>query len=222
MSDAMFAMLWLAVLGGGVVAAILLRAFGVASTYVRDMLHIGAGVWVLGWPWWTGDAFPIAITAAALCAMLAIPTIARRARLAKKFEQSVTGGDEHWGGLVLYTTSYAIFTAIGVAADPFHAGAALLSLSLGDGVGGAVGRAVGRHHYRAPGGKRKSLEGSAIVGLAATAGVLVAALVFGVSLPVYVALALGAIAALTEAFSPRGTDNLLIPVAVFFAARLLA
>jgi phytol kinase len=222
MTDAMFAALWLAVLGGAVVVAIVLRAFGVASTYVRDVLHIGAGIWVLGWPWWKGDAFPIAITAAALCTMLLVPALAKRVRLARRFEQSVTGSDEHWGGLVLYTTSYAMFTAIGVAGDPFHAGAALLSLSLGDGIGGAVGRAAGHHHFRAPGGKQKSFEGSAIVALAATAGAFVAAFLFGVSLPVHVAVGLGLVAAATEAFSPRGTDNLLIPVAVYAAAHLLA
>lgn len=222
MSDTVFAGLWVAVLGGGVVVAIVLRSLGVASTYVRDLLHIGAGIWVLGWPWWRGDALPIAITATALGAMLVVPVLAKRVRLAKRFEQSVTGGDERWGGLVLYTTSYALFTAIGVTTDPFHAGAALLSLSLGDGIGGAVGRATGHHHYRAPGGKRKSFEGSTVVALAATGGAIVAALVFGVSLPLHVALGLGLVAAVTEAFSPRGTDNLLIPVAVYAAARLLA
>ncbi|MGE0397398.1 MAG: hypothetical protein AB7T06_11800 [Kofleriaceae bacterium] len=221
MSDPMFAALWAGVLGAGVIAAIGLRAFGVASTYIRDLLHIGAGVWVLGWPWWHGGGVPIAITALALCAMLAVPSLARSVPIARRFQRSVTGGDEHWGGLVLYTLSYAMFTAVGVTVDPFHAGAALLSLSLGDGIGGAVGRASGRHHYRAPGGKRKSFEGSGIVALAATAGVLGAGLVFGVSVPLLAALALGLVAAVTEAFSPRGTDNLLIPVAVYAAARLL-
>ncbi len=222
MSDATFTALWLAVLGTAVVAAIALRAFGVASTYIRDMLHIGAGIWVVGWPWWHGDAFPIAITTAVMIVILAVPTLARHIRMAQRFRQSVTGGDEHWGGLVLYTISYATFTLIGVTADPFYAGAALLALSFGDGIGGAVGRATGRHHYRAPGGKKKSFEGSAVVALAATIGVLVAALVFGVTLPLHAALGLGVIAAVIEALSPRGTDNLLIPVAVYAAARLLA
>lgn len=222
MSDATLAMLWLAVLGGAVLAAILLRSLGVASTYLRDMLHIGAGTWVLGWPLWRGDAYPIAITIAALCAMLVVPTLARSVKLAEKFRTSVTGGDEHWGGLVLYTLSYGMFTVIGVTVDPFHAGAALLALSLGDGIGGAIGRATGRHHYSAPGGKRKSFEGSSVVALAATMGALVSAFVFGVSLPLSIALVLGTIAALTEALSPRGTDNLTIPIAVYAAARLLA
>lgn len=222
MSDTMFALGWAVVFGGAVVAAVVLRAFGVASTYIRDMLHIGAGIWVLGWPWWGGDALPLAITSAVMLAILVVPSLARRIRIAERFERSVTGGDERWGGLVLYTTSYAMFTAIGVITDPFPAGAALLALSLGDGIGGAVGRASGRHHFRAPGGKRKSFEGSAVVALGATAGALVAGLVFGVSLPVHAALAVGLVAAVTEALSPRGTDNLLIPVAVYAAARLLA
>jgi dolichol kinase len=221
-SDLPVAALWLAVLGAGVGTAIVLRAFRVPSTYIRDLLHIGAGVWVLGWPWWHGEALPIAIALAVACAIVVVPTLAARVGIADRFHRSVTNGDERWGGLVLYTIAYAIFTTIGVLIDPFAAGAALLALSLGDGIGGAVGRALGEHHYRAPGGKRKSLEGSFVVLLAATAGALVAALVFHVALPFHVALALGLVAAVTEAASPRGTDNLLIPAAVYVAAQLLA
>jgi dolichol kinase len=110
---------------------------------------------------------------------------------------------------------------IGVTLDPFAAGAALLALSLGDGIGGAIGRAFGEHHFRAPGGKQKSIEGSAVVAIGATCGALVAAALFGVALPFPVAIALGIAAAATEAASPRGTDNILIPAVVYVTAQLL-
>lgn len=213
---------WCAILGTGIAVAIVLRALGLASTYIRDLLHIGAGVWVLGWPWWHGRALPIAIVATAACAIALVPRLTGRYRVAARFHKSVTNGDEHWQGLVLYTFAYAIFTAVGLVFDPFAAGAALLALSLGDGIGGAFGRAYGAHHYHAPGGKQKSLEGSTVVALAATAGALVAACVFGVALPLSAAVALGIVAAVTEAASPRGTDNFLIPAAVFTAAQLVA
>ena len=218
MTDLAFGVVWVGVLAGACATALVIRALGLASTYVRDLLHVGAGVWVLGWPWWHGVAVPIAIVLAVALAIALVPAAARHVHIAERFRSAVTNGDEHWGGLVLYTISYAIFTIIGVALDPFAAGAALLALSLGDGIGGAVGRALGDHPYRAPGGKQKSVEGSLVVMLGATCGALIAGLVFGQPLGVTSAFALGAVAAVVEAFSPRGTDNLLIPAAVYIAA----
>jgi len=221
MSDLAIGTTWLAVLAGAFGAALGFRALGLASTYVRDLLHIGAGVWVIGWPWWHGAAMPVAIVFAVVAVIATVPTLARRFRFVGRFQRCVTSDDEHWGGLVLYTIAYAIFTVIGVMLDPFAAGAALLALSLGDGVGGAVGRALGEVHYRAPGGKQKSIEGSIVVMLGAIAGALLAAMLFGVPLGLGGALVLGGVAALTEAFSPRGTDNLLVPAAVYVAAHLV-
>ena len=221
MSDVTIGVTWAAILGGAFAAAFVLRSFGVASTYIRDLLHIGAGIWVIGWPWWRGVAVPGAIVVEVAAGIACVPALARRVSIVDKLRRCVTSDDEHWGGLVLYTIAYAIFTVIGLALDPFAAAAALLALSLGDGIGGAIGRALGEHHYRAPGGKQKSFEGSFVVMVAATAGVLLASMLFATPVGLGTALVLGAVAALVEAFSPRGTDNLLIPAAVYIAAQLV-
>ncbi len=212
---------WLAVLAAGLGSALVLRAFGVASTYIRDLLHVGAGVWVIGWPWWRHAAIPIAIVAVVALVVARVPALARRFAIADKLQRSVTNGDEHWNGLVLYTLAYAIFTIVGLGGDPFPAGAALLALSMGDGIGGAVGRALGEHRFRVPGGKQKSLEGSVVVACGALAGALVAAALFGVPLGIAGALGLGIVAAIAEAFAPRGTDNIVIPAAVYIAAHFV-
>jgi dolichol kinase len=221
MSDLSIAVCWIVVLSIGFASALALHALGVASTYVRDMLHVGAGVWVLGWVWWRGDALPIAIVAGVAFAIAILPFFVDRLVFARRLYRAVTGDDERWGGLVLYTFAYAIFTIAGVSGEPFAAGAALLALSLGDGIGGAVGRAFGTHHFRAPGGKRKSFEGSAVVALGAFAGVLISAALFDVSIGIGAAAGLGLVAALTEALSPRGTDNLAVPLAVFIAVHFV-
>jgi phytol kinase len=220
-TDLELAGMWITVLVAGVVGCALAHAAGLASTYVRDLLHVGAGVWVLGWSAWDGVAVPVALATSITAGVALAPTVAARWRPAARFTRSVSGPDESWTGLVLYGVSYTWLTAFGLAVDPFPAGVALLALSLGDGVGGAVGRRFGRHRYRVGDAKTKSLEGSIAVAVAAAAGILVAAQVFAAPLSPVAVLLLAAIAALVEAFSPRSTDNLLVPAAVFVAVTAL-
>ncbi|HTJ45195.1 MAG TPA: hypothetical protein VL463_23980 [Kofleriaceae bacterium] len=221
MSDLALTMMWLAILGAGLGACVIARALGLASTYVRDLLHVGASVWLLGWAHWHGAAPAIAIVSSVAVAIAILPLLADRVSIAARFVRSVTGDDERWGGLVLYTISYAALTSVAFATSPFAPACGLLALSLGDGVGGAFGRRFGRRHYRAPGGKRKSVEGSIVVALGACAGALIAGALFDHAIAIPIALALGAIAAAVEALSPRGTDNLFVPAAVWLAARAL-
>ncbi len=221
MSDAGWTVIWLGALVAGVLACVGVRALGVASTYVRDLLHVGAGVWLLGWPAWDGDALPIAIVGTVAVGTALVPLVGRQIGAVARFEHSVSGGDERWSGLVLYTFSYALLTAVGMTGRMFPAAAGLAALSLGDGVGGAVGRRFGRRHYQPPWGKEKSLEGSAAVAAAATVAVLIVAAICGAQVSVNQAVALGLVAAVTEGLAPRGTDNALVPAAVWGAALLI-
>lgn len=221
MTDLGLTAAWTAVLAAGLGGALAIRALGLATTYVRDLLHIGAGVWVIGWPMWSGAGAPIAIVALVAAAVGAVPLVAGRISVAARFRDSVASGDERFGGLIAYTCSYLVLTVIGLTVAPFPAAAGLLALSLGDGIGGAVGRRFGRHHFRTPFGKQKSLEGSATVAMAATVGVAIAATLLGVGLDPLRLVALGVIAAAAEGIAPRGSDNVLVPAAVWTAATLL-
>lgn len=221
--DSTYAIFWLAVLFLGITATVLARAAGLASTHARDLLHIGAGVWVLGWPGWHHPAAPMTIALAAALATALVPVLAGRVALAARFRDSVASGDERFLGLILYTASFAAITVAAfvlpeASAAMFAGGCALFALSLGDGIGGALGQAFGRVHYRAPGGKEKSLEGSLAVWAASSAGAWFAARLFAVAVPALGVIALGAVAAAAEAAAPRGTDNLVVPAAVWSAA----
>ncbi len=220
MNDLIASVVWLLVLAGGVGCCLLLHQLGLRATYVRDLLHVGTGVWVLGWPWWRGVAAPALILGFALAVTAALPLLARRSSWAALVVGSFASGDERWTGLTLYVVAYAALTCAGLADRAFAAAAALLALSLGDGIGGAVGRRFGAHRYRAPGGKEKTLEGSLAVALAAAAGVAIAAWRFGAHPGASGIVGLGLVAAVAEALAPRGSDNVIVPAAVWGAARL--
>jgi dolichol kinase len=215
MADAGLAALWVAMLGAGVLAAAGLRLWGLARTHVRDVLHVGAGVWPLGWPFWHGRTAPLAIVWGALLAMAALPALAKHSLLLARLRDGVSSEEEKWSGLVLYTLAAAVLTTVGLWRAPFPAAAALLALALGDGLGGALGLALGRHHFRAPGGKTKSLEGSLAVALFSALGVALAAAWFSAPAAWGVCVLAGLVAAVAEALSPRATDNLVLPASVF-------
>lgn len=221
MTDLHWTGLWLAVLCTGISLGVGFRALGLPSTYVRDLLHVGGGTWAAGWLFWSGAVAPMLIAFSATVAVAAVPLAATRVPVAARIHGSVTGGDERWDGLTHYALSFTFLTAIAVAGHPFTAACGLLALALGDGIGGAVGRAFGRVHFQVPWGKRKSVEGSLTVALAAALGVAIAARLFDRSVPASAALTIGAVAALAEALAPRSTDNLLVPAAAWATAELI-
>ena len=215
MVDASLAALWVSILVGGLLVAAGLRRWGLSLTHVRDVLHVGAGVWPLGWPFWHGAVAPLAIVWGALLAMAAVPSLGRRVPWLSRLRDGVSSQEEQWSGLVLYTFSVAVLTTVGLFRAPFPAAAALLALALGDGVGGAVGLAFGRRRYRALGGKGKSLEGSLTVALFSALGVALAARWFSVPVGVGLLALAGVVAAAAEAVSPRATDNVVLPGCVY-------
>lgn len=221
MIDLTWTGLWLAVLLAAVGGAVGLRALGLPSTYVRDLLHVGGGIWVAGWAAWTGPLAPLAIAAGATAAVALVPLAAARADVAARLHASVTGGDERWTGLIYYAGAFTGLTAVAMAGHRFAAGCGLLALALGDGLGGVVGRRFGHLRYRLPWAKAKTVEGSATVALAAALGVVLAGRLFDHAVSAWLAVAVGAVAALTEAASPRGTDNLLVPAAAWATTELL-
>lgn len=221
MTDPVLALVWVAVLVLGSGAVVLARSLGLPPTCARDALHVGAGVWVLGWPWWDGLAAPLAIVVVAAVAIGLVPAASTKVALVDRFRGSVAGGDEKFPGLILYTVSFAVMTALGLAHRPFPAAAALMALALGDGVGGLLGRRFGRRSYSTRLGKRKTFAGSAAVAVFTVAGVLASAALFDVALGVWPALVLSLVAAATEGLAPRGTDNIAVPAAVWVVAELV-
>ena len=201
---------------GGLGGCLWLAGRGLPRTSVRDVLHVGAGVWPLGWRAWQSPWPPIAVATIGFALLLAVPLLGRRLEAARSLERAVSGEGEAWSGLVLYGFSAAVLTATGLfERSRVPAAAGLLALALGDGLGGLVGRRWGRRRYRVPWAKTKSLEGTVVVAVFAALGATIAGLWFGVPLPAGRVLGAGLAAALAESVAPRATDNLLVPLAVW-------
>lgn len=219
MHDGVLVLLWSAVFAGGLAFCLWLSGRGLPRTYTRDLLHIGAGVWPLGWRAWHSAWPPVLVALTGLLLLVAVPLLARRFVAARALERAVSGEGEAWSGLVLYALSAATFTAVGLLGRaPFPAAAALFALALGDGIGGLVGRQWGGHRYRVPWAKTKSLEGSLVVAGFAAHGTAMAGLLFGAPLSVLRVLGAGLAAALAEGVAPRAMDNVLVPLAVWLVA----
>src|SRR5260370_8982341 len=174
MADGFQAALWVALLAIALLGCIGLRAMGFATTYIRDLLHVGAGAWVFGWPFGHSGTAQIAIPLAASLGLLVVQPLSTRFRLLAGFQRSVSDEDERFGGLTFYALSFAAMTWLAFHFHPFPAAAALLALALGDGIGGGIRRAVGRHLFPAPGRKSESFEGPAVVPFSAPLGPAVA------------------------------------------------
>ncbi len=216
MHDGLLVVLWSAVFAGGLGACLWLSDRGLPRTYVRDVLHVGAGAWPLGWKAWHSPWAPVLVALTGFGLLLVVPLLGRQIAAARALERAVSGEDEAWSGLVLYGLSAAGLTAVAFFFNaPFPAAAGLLALALGDGIGGLVGRLWGKHRYRVPWAKLKSVEGSVAVAMLAALGTGMAGLLFEVPLSASRVLAASLAAAVAEAVAPRATDNLLVPLAVW-------
>jgi phytol kinase len=214
-NDLALALTWLAVFAGGIGVCLFLSSVGFSRMYVRDVLHLGAGLWPLGWPAWQSIGPPILVASLGLLLLLCVPALGRRSGWAARFEQAVSDDDEQWAGLVLYAVAAAALTVAGVLLEPFPAAAALLALALGDGLGGILGRRWGRHRFHLLWAKRKSVEGTTAVAAFSALGIAVAAWRFDVVLGPGPLLAGALAAAAAEALAPLATDNLTVPAAVW-------
>jgi phytol kinase len=98
------------------------------------------------------------------------------------------------------------------AKNPVIVAVGMLPLAYGDGLGAVIGRKFGRHPYRII--DKKSIEGSLAV-FAGTAVALVVGMVYyGVPLQdaAWMSAAIGLVIMVVEGVTPKGLDNLAIPL----------
>src|SRR5262245_57067229 len=196
------------------------RRCGVSQDLTRKLVHMSAGMWVFGvlalFDRWEIGVLPFA-------SFILINYLFYRYRLFGAMDAPDSPPGTVYFALAL-TLLFGLLWRLGGPLDRAPiAVAGAMALTWGDALAALVGQRWGRHRYRL-GSSGRSWEGSAVMFLA-SAVVIFLTLTFlpGSSLSPYappigvgralLAALLGAgAAALAEAASPRGTDNLSVPL----------
>ncbi|MBD2318760.1 diacylglycerol/polyprenol kinase family protein [Phormidium tenue] len=184
----------------------ILRRFKQDPELVRKVVHIGTGnvlliAWWLQIPTWLCVTAGVTFTAIALASHYTniLPMIHDVGR--KTY------------GVFYYALSITILVALFWDQHPQYAVIGVMVMSWGDGMAALIGKRFGQHTFVHLGNKR-SFEGS--FAMFATSLIVMLG-IFGITHGIQprdlgVAIPVAAIAALLEAYSPGGTDNLSVPL----------
>jgi phytol kinase len=202
------------------VAEVLRRALGVPQELTRKLVHIGAGMWVFGvlalFDSWQIGVLPFAT-------FILVNYLFYRYRVFGAMDAADSPPGTVYFALAITLLFGLLWRPEGAADRAPAAVAGAMALTWGDALAALVGRRWGRHRYRL-GASGRSWEGSAVMFVASAVAIFLALMLLpGSSLSRYAppigagralpAALLGAgAAALAEAASPRGTDNLSVPL----------
>ncbi|MCX7681653.1 MAG: phosphatidate cytidylyltransferase [Anaerolineae bacterium] len=191
------------------VAEALRKWRGYSVDFTRKFIHIAVGMWAYG------TVLLFKERSAAIVpplAFVAINALSYRAGMFKAMET----GEKGRFGTIYFPISFA--AVIWLLWDrPHLVVASLMPMTWGDALAAIVGRRAGKHHYTI-GGNRRSVEGSVAMFLAGWLATFPPLLLLahpplstGLAVGVSALTALGA--AVVEALSPWGIDNLTVPAA---------
>ncbi len=207
-------LLWLSIVG--LCAELVNRSTPNGSELVRKVVHIGTGnviliAWWLDTPRWLGVGASILFSAIALISYY-IPILPNINSIGRKSF-----------GTFFYAVSIGVLVAwFWTIQRPEFAAIGILVMTWGDGFAALIGQRFGRHSYELW-GMKKSWEGSsamAIISFFVCALILLATI--GNLWQIWlISLVVGLSAALLEAFSKFGIDNLTVPISSAAIAFLL-
>jgi phytol kinase len=188
-------------------ASEILHRFKQDPELVRKVVHIGTGH-VLLIAWWL--QIPTWLCVAAGVTFSAIALASHHTNILPMLND--VGRKTY--GVFYYALSITILVGLLWDHHPQYAVIGVMVMSWGDGMAALIGKRFGKHTFIYMGNKR-SLEGSLAMFVTSLI-VMLGIFASGHSLSprdVGVAIPVAAIAAILEAFSPGGTDNLSVPLA---------
>ena len=189
-------------------------ALQISQKNSRRFLHIMIGNLLFVIPFFTSNIYPTLVAAPfILLTFLASPYSPLKS---KRFERLASITEEgHPLGLVYYAISYTIL-AFFFASDPYIVAAGILPMAYGDSTASYLGERYGKRIYNLL--TRKSLEGSAAMFVGSILSLTVGLAFFSVFYPLHIStlilatIATAIVTTLAESLSPRGLDNLTVPI----------
>jgi dolichol kinase len=182
----------------------------------RKFLHAMIGNLPFIIPLFTANIYPALVAAPFILVTFIASPVFPFKDLNRRLKRLANITDEgHHLGLVFYAISYTILASF-FASKPHVIAAGILPMAYGDSAASLVGERYGRTYYRLF--ARRSLEGSAtmftVSFLSFVAGLTFFSWLYSFSVldRIVPALALASVATLVEALSPKGSDNLTVPM----------
>jgi dolichol kinase len=195
-------------------------SYRLPKTLVRKFLHIMIGNFIFVIPLFSLNTFPVNfpffVAAPFIFLTLLVsplsPVKSIRFRLSGLVD--ITGGG-HPFGLVFYAVSYTLL-ALFFSDKPYILAAGIIPLAYGDAAASLVGQKFGKHHYNGLG--KKSLEGS--IGMFMVCFLILFASYTFFGYPYALSMlnfavasfSVAVVATVLEAITPKGLDNLTVPL----------
>jgi phytol kinase len=187
-------------------ASEILRRLKQDPELVRKVVHIGTGN-VLLIAWWLHIPTWLCVTAGVTFSAIALAS--HYTNILPMIHD--VGGKTY--GVFYYALSITILVVFLWDSHPQYAVIGVMVMSWGDGMAALIGKRFGKHSFVHLGNKR-SLEGSFAMFVTS---LIVMIGIFGITHSIHtrditIAIPVAAIAALLEAYSPGGTDNISVPL----------
>ena len=181
----------------------------------RKFIHIGvSNWWILAMIFFKGEnAVWFAIIPP--ITFIVLNYLSYRLNLLKAMERGGKGNL----GTVYFPISLLILVILtfGVLEQPFIGAVGILVMGYGDGLAAVIGTKYGKHKIAFG----KSIEGSLTMFLASFAVAITILLISGVPNPYLIALGVAVIASIIELVTPKGLDNLSVPLITSLALYVL-
>ena len=192
-----------------------LKNRGLSGEACRKMVHILVSNWII-----LALVFHQAIWAVLVvpASFVVLNYLSYRNGMFKGIER----GEDDTPGTVWYAVSLFVLSLLGWSLGmPWIAACGILAMGYGDGFAALVGTRRGNRHFPAP-CQKKTIEGSGTVFLFAGLSIGLVCAVFAPEIALAAAFSGGMIAMAVELYSPRGIDNLTLPVSISLMVLLMA
>ncbi|MBU1142885.1 MAG: hypothetical protein KKH92_04485 [Firmicutes bacterium] len=181
----------------------------------RKFIHIGvSNWWILAMIFFKGEN-SVWFAIVPPITFIVLNYLSHRLNLLKAMERGGKGNL----GTVYFPISLLILVILtfGVLEQPFIGAVGILVMGYGDGLAAVIGTKYGKHKIAFG----KSVEGSLTMFLTSFAVAITLLLIFRVPNPFLIAIGVAVIASMIELVTPKGLDNLSVPLITSLALHIL-